>query len=1264
MWLDAQLLPNSRYNDLVLTIELPRELDVARFEAAFRAAASRLDQCRLTLDSRRPVQRLSPCAPELERAQLRAEAAETWVHDLSQRGHSFGRPMFTAALASLDDGRHVFFASHHHTVCDGVSMVLLVETLAALYAGGELPQTLPFSQFLEVEAAFNGSEKAVVQREYWERKLSQPPPGLAFYGLTRSSRSHTIARLRRRVGRERLGALEATFARAPFRSLSSTFSRVAGLATTLLAYVYRVTGNRDIVVGLPFANRTRALQRTSGLLMQQVFLRAQVSAEDTFQSLGQRLQKDVVEAFRNGQFCVSDRGLDYVTLNLHPSLPDRFAELPAKVDVRIAATHATSADANEGDLRGTFGLQWLELPDGDVELGFDFHAETFAPELRERAANHFEQLLDALIADVSQRIEAVPIVVEREREGLLRASRGPEPVGEAACVVERFVRRAAVEPERVALIAADATLSYAELESLSRALAQRLQTLGAGRESRVTVCLRRGAQEVLALLATLRAGAAYVPIDPGHPAERNRVILEDARSSLLLTDGSVPALAEAFPAESCVDVRAFLEARPAPTSEPLPAVELDQLAYVLFTSGSTGRPKGVQITRRNFANFLRSMEREPGLAEGDRVLALTTTTFDISGLEIFLPLYVGGTVEVISREIAMDPRLLASILELGELDLVQATPATWRMLIESGWDGTPGLRVLCGGEALSPELAEKLSVRVAELWNVYGPTETTVWSTVERIATPPGKITIGRPIDWTQLYVLNEALELAPEGVVGQLWIGGRGVARGYFDRDELTRERFVPDPFGPEPGRIYATGDLGRCLPDGRFECLGRTDHQVKIRGYRIELGEIESALRTLDGVREVVVLARSSGGGEPWLVAYWVGDNADSGALQDRARERLPPYMVPSRYVHLAAFPLTPNGKIDRKQLPEPSGGEVQSAQRKRPATDRESLVAGIFAEVLGLPQLGVDQDLLELGATSALLVQARARIEQELATELSMRVLFDHPTVERIVASLGQAGEELPIVARLRVGQGKPAPLFGILGVNLYSEIAAQLPAGVTAYGLHVPLRRGPGGRRPSVEVIASSYLDAIKRVAPRGPYHLIGLCFGGLVAFEAARQLEARGDELGVVALLDTWLPRGRHVSVLGAVRHAAEAVANPSWLRQRVAAVFGRVKEKVAATPQAPVLGNAELEVDGAEVQEDVARYDRSLTPIRSGELHVFRAAHTVHPSWIRVEEDLGWGRLGAHVRVHRFEAGHTEIVTGEHARAIAGILGPRLKAHP
>jgi amino acid adenylation domain-containing protein len=547
----------------------------------------------------------------------------------------------------------------------------------------------------------------------------------------------------------------------------------------------------------------------------------------------------------------------------------------------------------------------------------------------------------------------------------------------------------------------DERWTYRELDRRANQLAHHLKSLGVGAEVPVAICIERSVEMIIGILGILKAGGAYMPLDPAYPNERLAFMLEDARVSVLLTQRRlVKGLPEYETHVICLDTDWETVAR---ASEKNPAREanVENLAYVIYTSGSTGTPKGVEIPHRALANLLNSMLRCPGLKDQDTLLAVTTLSFDIAALEIFLPLITGARAVMVSREVAADGEPLSKELVRCGATTMQATPATWRMLIETGWQGSKGLKVLCGGEALPQELAAQLLARCSSLWNLYGPTETTVWSTIHQVVRCDGATPIGRPIANTQVYILDVHLQPVPVGIAGELYIGGEGMARGYIHRPDLTGEKFLPDPFSNEPGtRLYKTGDLGRYLPDGNIEFLGRIDHQVKVRGFRIELGDIETVLAGHPGVHHGAAMVREDEPGKKYLAAYVVAKPECPPTTRDLRlflKEKLPEYMVPSVFVMLDYLPLTPNGKLDRKALPAPDQmrPDLESAF-VAPGTPVEEALAKIWAEVLRLEWVGVHDNFFNLGGHSLLATQVMSRVRVGLKVELPLRALFEKPTI----------------------------------------------------------------------------------------------------------------------------------------------------------------------------------------------------------------------------------------------------------------------------
>ena len=844
----------------------------------------------------------------------------------------------------------------------------------------------------------------------------------------------------------------------------------------------------------------------------------------------------------------------------------------------------------------------------------------------------------------------------------LSVARGRNPGSDAPDFVEIIARSAARRPHHPAVEGPDATLTYAELDRLSNRLARRLVAAGVGRDSCVGVSSPRGAGELVAMLATSKAGGAYVPLDPAHPIDRLQVVLEDAALQVLVVHPSSPLAGSTKAANVIVldDLARVTEGYD--STPPVVAHDPAQLAYVLFTSGSTGRPKGVEVSRGAFSNFLRSMAHEPGLSETERLLAVSTTSFDIAGLELFLPLYVGATTVIADRATVMDPRLLRRRLEADGITLMQATPATWRLLLETGWQGHDKLRMLCGGEALNSALADRLLASGSELWNMYGPTETTVWSSLQRIRPGYRRIGIGKPIDRTQIYALDEQRRPVASGAIGELYIGGHGLARGYRGRPDLTAERFVQNPGAPVGDLIYRTGDLGRMSADGTFECLGRIDHQVKIRGYRIELGEIESVLRGVEDVREVLVVAEDQEG-DPRLSAYWVG-KAEREALVQAARRTLPPYMVPSSYVRLESFPLTPNGKIDRKSLPRGAAGSLEAAQQKRPTDDTETRLVAIWCRVLGVDRVGVDEDFFTLGGTSILAVQVCVQIEKETGVEIPLASFFESPTIERLAPYVTRVRQvsspDAPIIVDLRRGNGDHRPLFCLLGVYLYYDLALALAADRPVVGMHLPFRHVPGiDPRPTVAEMAAGYLALIRRRQSHGPYNLAGLCFGGVVAYEVARQLEAQGEEVAMVAVIDAALPSGIQSNPLRSLaRYLHFTLKRPQSIagvvRMNLGKLRARWQPKRSTAPVTP-LSKVDVEIEGPDADAEVARFASTVTGIR-GRLLIFRALAQTLPSWTNFAPHLGWQALSDRLVTCDVAASHLGILKEPHVHRLAEAL--------
>jgi amino acid adenylation domain-containing protein len=613
------------------------------------------------------------------------------------------------------------------------------------------------------------------------------------------------------------------------------------------------------------------------------------------------------------------------------------------------------------------------------------------------------------------------------------------------------------------------------------------------------------------------------------------------------------------------------------TESPQLKIDPRQLAYVMYTSGSTGEPKGVEIEHRSVVNFLSSMANNPGFTSEDSLLAVTTPAFDISVLEFFLPLVTGGHLIVAGRDDTRDGARLARLLEEYHVTTMQGTPATWQLLIEAGWKGSPSLRVLCGGESLPRELASQLLVRGKSLWNLYGPTETTIWSTIAEIKSSENLLVIGRPIDNTEVFIVNEHGQPAATGVSGELLIGGVGLARGYRNRTKLTRERFFRVSIDEFPEhRFYRTGDVVRLLGSGQIEFLGRKDSQVKLRGFRVELGEVENCLLRHGQIQKATVIAQEDESKGKTLVAYLVSKEPapSNPQLRKFLREHLPEYMIPNAFVTLDSLPMTASGKVDRKLLPKP----VRNDAVPRLSEGQEDLLSGqlmrIWEEILDVRPIGLDDNFFDVGGHSLLAARLFARLNQQLNINLPLATLYEAPTIQELSDLLNDRGwtpSWSSLVSIQRAGDYNPLFLVHGAGGNvlLYKDLASRLGPRQPVYGLQSKGLDGDGEYLERFEEMAEHYINELRKVQPSGPYQLGGYCLGGVIAFEMAQQLIKSGDSISLLALLETYNIRSSHATTNLALRfrhiqqNLSFHIGNLRALTAKNQLVFLREKAKVA-----------------------------------------------------------------------------------------------------
>jgi len=987
-------------------------LDVAALERALREIVRRHDVLRTRIETvdGLPVQRVDETSLGVRHVDLQAsapdareaEAQRVAMDEASRRFDLAQAPLLRVTIVHLAPDDRLLVLAVHHIIFDGWSHGVLFHELAVLYDAFTRGQSSPLPELPMQFGEYARRQREALDDEamggllaYWKRQLDGAPAMLELPAdrprppVQRFKGARHIMRFPRFVSDD--------VARVSRESCVTLFIALLAAFKVLLL---RHTGQTDLVVGTAVSDRfTSDTEDLIGYLANTLVLRTDVSGDPTFRELARRVRDVTLDAHEHRDMPF-ERLVQEIrpvrALSHTPIYQTMFALQTQRTRPRFALGDATSTafapDSGEAWCDLTL---WME--DGrDGLLGtLEYDTDLFDASTIARWADRFRSLLRGIVANPDQRISRLPLLPDAERRQVCvtwNATTAPYPADRTIHgLVEDWAART---PEALAVVSGVQRWTYHDLNARADAIACALRRHGVGPETRVGVCVERSAEMVAALLGVLKAGGAYVPVDPSHPAERVACVLEDAQASVLLTESTL-SVVDRTGRVPAIDLDRLAASASAWSDEASPPVSAANLAYVLYTSGSTGRPKGVQIEHRAVVNHLTAMRREPGLDVSDVLLAVTTLSFDIAGLELWLPLTTGATVAIASRAATLDPALLQQMLTSSGATLLQATPATWRLLLEAGWPGDPRLTLLCGGEALSPDLAAALVPRGAALWNMYGPTETTIWSTCRRI-TDAARIDLGRPIANTDLHVLDAQGELAPIGVPGELLIGGAGLARGYLARPDLTAERFVPHPFVPG-ARVYRTGDRVRWTDAGTLAFLGRADHQIKLRGFRVELGEVESTLRTHPAVREAVVLLRDDGPGEARLAAYVIGDAVTPAELRAHVRRHLPDYSVPAVFVSIDAWPLTPNGKIDRRALLAREAPRGEAMTPEAPArTEMERLVLRVWSEVLDLSQVGIHDNFFEVGGHSLLMVRLHARLRQEVPQEFQIVDLFRYPTI----------------------------------------------------------------------------------------------------------------------------------------------------------------------------------------------------------------------------------------------------------------------------
>ncbi|HEJ2271093.1 TPA: pyoverdine non-ribosomal peptide synthetase PvdD [Pseudomonas aeruginosa] len=1182
-WFLWQLEPESAAYHIPSALRLRGRLDVDALQRSFDSLVARHEtlRTRFRLEGGRSYQQVQPAVSvSIEREQFGEEGLIERIQAIVVQPFDLERgPLLRVNLLQLAEDDHVLVLVQHHIVSDGWSMQVMVEELVQLYAGYSqgLDVVLPalpiqYADYALWQRSWMEAGEKERQLAYWTGLLGgeQPVLELPFDRPRPARQSHRGAQLGFELPRELVEAVRALAQREG----ASSFML---LLASFQALLYRYSGQADIRVGVPIANRNRVeTERLIGFFVNTQVLKADLDGRMGFDELLAQARQRALEAQAH-----QDLPFEQLVEALQPERNASHNPLFQVLFNHQSEIRSVTPEVQLEDLR-LEGLAWdgqtaqfdltldIQEDENGIWASFDYATDLFDASTVERLAGHWRNLLRGIVANPRQRLGELPLLDAPERRQTLSEwNPAQRECAVQGTLQQRFEEQARQRPQAVALILDEQRLSYGELNARANRLAHCLIARGVGADVPVGLALERSLDMLVGLLAILKAGGAYLPLDPAAPEERLAHILDDSGVRLLLTQGH---LLEHLPRQAGVEVLAIdgLVLDGYAESDPLPTLSADNLAYVIYTSGSTGKPKGTLLTHRNALRLFSATEAWFGFDERDVWTLFHSYAFDFSVWEIFGALLYGGRLVIVPQWVSRSPEDFYRLLCREGVTVLNQTPSAFKQLMAVACSADmatqqPALRyVIFGGEALDLQSLrpwfQRFGDRQPQLVNMYGITETTVHVTYRPVSEADLEGGLVSPIGGTipdlSWYILDRDLNPVPRGAVGELYIGRAGLARGYLRRPGLSATRFVPNPFPGGAGeRLYRTGDLARFQADGNIEYIGRIDHQVKVRGFRIELGEIEAALAGLAGVRDAVVLAHDGVGGTQ-LVGYVVADSAEDAerlreSLRESLKRHLPDYMVPAHLMLLERMPLTVNGKLDRQALPQPDASLSQQAYRA-PGSELEQRIAAIWSEILGVERVGLDDNFFELGGHSLLLLMLKERIGDTCQATLSISQLMTHASVAEQAACIeGQARESLLVPLNGR-REGSPLfmfhPSFG--SVHCYKTLAMALRDRHPVKGVVCRALLGAGREVPEWDDMVAEYAEQLLQEHPEGVFNLAGWSLGGNLAMDVAARLEQRGRQVAFVGWIDAPAPV-RVEAFWNEIGPTPEAVPNLSVGEMRV-----------------------------------------------------------------------------------------------------------------
>ncbi|MFW9259422.1 amino acid adenylation domain-containing protein [Nostoc sp. CALU 546] len=1156
LWFIDQLYHGSSFYNIPSAFHLQGLLNIKALQQSLNEILRRHEVWRTSfiLVNGQPVQHITPDVTwELPIINLEHLCGGDWEEEIKQIAAESAKKTFNlakeslvkATLFRLGEKEHIFLLTMHHIITDGWSIGVFLKELATLYAAFSTNQPNPLSELPIQYADFAVWQRDRLQGDllktqlnYWKQQLSGELPILQ---LPTDRPRPTVTTF--------TGAKQYfTFSKSLTDALNQLSQREdATLFMTLLAafniLLYHYTNQEDILIGSPIANRNRAeLEKMLGLFVNTLVLRNNLSGNPSFRELLHRVREVTLDAYAHQDLpfeMLVEELQPERDLSRNPLYEVMFVLQNTPMSVQeISGLTLRTLEFDSGTAQLDIFLSLSESPEGLAGC-LEYNTDIFDSATITQFIRHFQTLLENIIDNQEQPISELSLLTAKERSQVLfdwNQTHADYP--HDASIHQLFEEQVKRSPDALALISQSEQLSYRQLNQRVNQLAHYLQKLGVTTETLVAICLERSPEMVVGILAILKAGGAYIPLDPNYPLERLSFMLSDSQAAVLITQQEIlTKLPESSAKIICLDIHEHEIAQES-LENPINTAKAESLAYIIYTSGSTGTPKGVLGTHRGTVNGLHWLWKTYPFTPGEVCCQKTAISFVDSVWEIFAPLLQGIATVIISNATVKEPQLFIQTLADNKVTRIILVPSLLRLLLDTYSHLTRNLSQLklwiASGEALSLELVQTFQTVVpfAKLINLYGSSEVSANVTYYDTSLLPdnlNSVPIGRPIDNTLVYVLNKHLQLTPPGIIGELYTGGDGLAKGYLHRPELNQERFIDHPFIPGK-KLYKTGDLARYLSDGNLEYFGRRDDQVKIRGFRVELGEIAAAIAQHKDVRECIIIVHDAPEGDRRLIAYLVTDNQDIAAqLLPDLQQKLPSYMIPATFVVLDALPLTPNGKVDKQALS--TDKIIHSNIRQSfvaPRNFTELALVKIWENLLNSNPIGVTDNFFDLGGHSFLAVRLMAQIQDKFGHNLPLSTLFENPTIEKLAIIVTQPyreGSASPLVAIQP--SGSKIPFFCIHGaggaINNYFNLSRRLGEEYPFYGLEHTL----GQEEPeiiSVEETATRYLKEIRQVQPHGPYLLGGFCYGGVVAFEIAQQLQRQGQTVGLLVVIDAILPK--------------------------------------------------------------------------------------------------------------------------------------------